>query len=154
MIQAVSNFTTNNSNVKAINYYAKSNYISRASNSNQLADTFTNSNYASKISFAGAIPSKLIQKKGRKLAGKVSKEAAETASKAIRKLNDKELPVVEKSLVAAMEPAKKLVKDQICDVIDNIADKGGDCAPTGEIYILAKCIKWLAKIVKHYDDLG
>jgi len=49
MIQAVQNFTTNNSKLRAVN--SKNNYMSRINNYSQPADTFTKSQNKSEISF-------------------------------------------------------------------------------------------------------
>lgn len=84
----------------------------------------------------------------------IDKSTLTIIKKAQKITNEKELPITKNPIVAALDPIKKAIKDKVCDVISEIADKGGDAAPDPAIYFIAKGLKWVTKIVKHYDDIG
>lgn len=117
MITAISGFNASNSKVRANNYGTKSNYISK---SNQLADTFTNSKYASKIAFTGGNPLKLVKNES-KVVEKVAQKATASASKAIKKLTNakNELPVTKKP-TADFGDIGKGVKAAVVDLSDGL----------------------------------
>lgn len=118
MIKLIPNLSISNSKSKTVNQRMNGTYLSIENKSNQLADTFTNSNSMSNVSFKGNNPLSLVK-------GKI--KLINIFSKSGKNL-EKELPSVKKPIVAAIDPEDllpgMLSKDKLsaqAAVVDNMA---------------------------------
>jgi len=138
MILAVSDFTTSKSKTNLTNYSVKRNVLSKGEHSEQHTDEFINSKQTTQISFTGN-PTALLKGKGKLAkAGKnilvdaglsvanktknLGEEASEAVGGAIRKAEvDKELPYVEKPIIAKLDGADKVADATLQRIIDNFS---------------------------------
>ncbi|MFA7659342.1 MAG: hypothetical protein WCY19_07900 [Candidatus Gastranaerophilaceae bacterium] len=110
-VQAVQNFTTNNSKANVSNYGA-SNVMSKMGNSNQVADAFTKS---SQVTFKGnlaKVGENLLGDAGSKIGGKVKRlgeEATEIIGGAVRKIKGKDdLSISDKPITCNIQTNDKM----------------------------------------------